>query len=75
MRLFVTRKVSQLKTLFSQRKIYISFKKAFFFYFGRKTFFISCEKFRNAMLFADYIKFSPQTFDCYFFSSIPSVRI
>ena len=31
----------------------------FFFYFGRKTLFRSCEKIRNVILFADYIKFSP----------------
>ena len=35
--------------------------------FGRKTFFRSCEKFRNVILFADYIKFGPQTFDCYIY--------
>jgi hypothetical protein len=32
--------------------------------FGRKTIFRSCEKFRNIILFADYIKFDSQTFDC-----------
>ena len=26
-----------------------------------------CEKFRNVILFADYIKFDPQTFDCYIY--------
>jgi len=31
--------------------------------FGRKTLSGSCEKFRNVILFADYIKFDPQTFD------------
>jgi len=31
----------------------------------RKTFSGSCEKFWNVILFADYIKFGPQTFDCY----------
>jgi hypothetical protein len=35
--------------------------------FGRKTLFKSCEKFRNVILFADYIKFGPQTFDCYIY--------
>ena len=43
------------------------FKKVFSFYFGRKTLFKSCEKFRNIILFADYIKFGPQTFDWYIF--------
>ena len=33
----------------------------------RKTLFRSCEKFRNVILFADYIKFGPQTFDCYIY--------
>jgi len=42
-------------------------RKVFFFYFGWKTFFESCEKFRNVILFADYIKFGPQTYDCYIY--------
>jgi len=37
--------------------------KVFFFYFGQKTLFKNCENFRNIILFADYIKFDPQTFD------------
>jgi len=32
--------------------------------FGPKTFSGSCEKFKNIILFVDYIKFGPQTFDC-----------
>jgi hypothetical protein len=43
-------------------------RKVFSFYFERKTLSRSCEKFRNIILFADYIKFGPQTFDCYIFS-------
>jgi len=35
--------------------------------FGRKTLFESYEKFKNIILFADYIKFDPQTFDCYIY--------
>jgi hypothetical protein len=35
--------------------------------FGRKTLSKSCEKFRNIILFADYIKFDPQTFDFYIY--------
>jgi len=31
--------------------------------FGRKTLSGSCEKFRNIILFADYITFGPQTFN------------
>jgi hypothetical protein len=42
-------------------------RKIFSFYFGRKTLSGSCEKFRNVILFADYIKFSPQNFDCYIY--------
>ena len=42
-------------------------RKVFFFYFERKTPSGSCEKFRNVILFADYIKFGPQTFDCYIY--------
>jgi hypothetical protein len=56
-------------------------KKVFSFYFGRKTLSGSCEKIRNVILFADYIKFDPQTFDCYIYIvlnicfSISSLRI
>jgi len=32
-------------------------RKVFSFYFGQKTLSGSCEKFRNVVLFADYIKF------------------
>ena len=35
--------------------------------FGRKTLSGSCEKFRNVILFADYINFGPPTFDCYIY--------
>jgi hypothetical protein len=35
--------------------------------FGWKTISGSCEKFRNIILFTDYIKFGPQTFDCYIY--------
>jgi hypothetical protein len=43
------------------------FWKVFSFYFGRKTLSGSCEKFRNVILFSDYIKFGHQTFDCYIY--------
>jgi hypothetical protein len=42
-------------------------RKVFSFYFEWKTLSGSCEKFRNIILFADYIKFDPQTFDCYIY--------
>ena len=56
-------------------------RKVFSFYFGRKTLSGSCEKFKNVILFVDYIKFGPQTFDCYIYFvlnicfSISSLRI
>jgi len=62
-------------------KFDLVFRKVFSFYFGRKTLSGSCEKFRNVILFADYIKFGPQTFDCYIYFvfniyfSISSLRI
>ena len=34
-------------------------RKVFSFYFGRETLFERCEKFRNIILFTDYIKFGP----------------
>jgi hypothetical protein len=48
-------------------KFGLVFRKVFSFYFERKTLSGSCEKFRNVILFADYIKFGPQTFDCYIY--------
>jgi hypothetical protein len=42
-------------------------RKVCFFYFEWNTLSESCEKFRNIILFADYIKFDPQTFDCYIY--------
>jgi len=48
-----------------KKKFNFVFRKVFYFYFGRKTLFKSCEKFKNIILFTDYIKFDPQTFDCY----------
>jgi len=81
-------KVSQQKTFFSQRKPLSSqrkfslvSRKIFSFYFGRKTLSGSYEKFRNIILFANYIKFDPQTFNCYIYFvlniyfSISSLRI
>jgi hypothetical protein len=42
-------------------------RKCFLGKFGRKTLSESCEKFKNVILFVDYIKFDPQTFDCYIY--------
>jgi hypothetical protein len=38
--------------------------------FGRKIFSGNCEKFRNVILFVDYIKFGSQTFDCYIYFAL-----
>jgi hypothetical protein len=43
------------------------FRKVFSFYFKRKTLSESCEKFKNIILFTDYIKFGPQNFNCYLY--------
>jgi hypothetical protein len=57
-------------------KFGLVFRKVFSFYFGRKIFSESCERFRNVILFADYIKFDPQTliaiyiFDFFLISSL-----
>jgi hypothetical protein len=42
-------------------------RKVFSFYFGWKTLSKSCKNFKNIILFVDYVKFGPQTFDCYIF--------
>jgi hypothetical protein len=56
------------KKIFSiKEKFILVSRKVFSFYFGRKTLCRSCEKFKNILLFADYIKFDPQTFNCYIF--------
>ena len=63
------------KKYFSVNKKYFSFKekfslvlrKVFFFYFERKILFESYEKFKNIILFADYIKFDPHIFYYYIY--------
>ena len=50
-----------------KKKFSLVSKKVFSFYFGQKTLSGNCEKFRNVMLFANYIKFGPQTFYCYIY--------
>jgi len=62
--LFVIRKACQRKTFSSHRKIWLGFQESVSWKFGRKTLSRSCEKFKNIILFADYIKLSSQTFDC-----------
>jgi len=58
---------STKKHFLVKRKFRLVFRKVFSFYFGWKTFSGSYEKFKNIILFADYIKFNPQTFDCYIY--------
>jgi len=55
------------KYFLAKEKFGLIFRKVFSFYFGRKILSGSCENFRNVILFADYIKFGSQTFDCYIY--------
>jgi hypothetical protein len=66
--LFVIRKVDQQKNTFQLKKNLIWFPgKCFPGKFEQKTLSGSFEKFKNVILFTDYIKFGPQTFDCYIY--------
>jgi len=58
----INRKYFHVKEKFS-----LISKKVFSFYFGRKILSRNYEKFKNIILFADYVKFGPQTFDYYIF--------
>jgi len=42
-------------------------EKCFLEKFRQKILSGNCEKFRNVILFVNYIKFGPQTFDCYIY--------
>jgi len=48
-------------------QIWLGFQESVFLLFWAENTSGSCEKFRNVILFADYIKFDPQTFDCYIY--------
>jgi len=50
-----------------KEKFDLVFKKIFSFYSRRKTLFKRCKNFRKVILFIDYIKFDPQTFNCYIY--------
>jgi len=63
--LFAIRKVGQRKTLFSQRKIWLGFQESVFLENWGEKHFPEVMKNLEMSLFADYIKFDPQTFDCY----------
>ena len=59
-----------MKNIFLLKKFGLIFRKVFFFYFEQKIFSRSYEKFKNIILFDDYVKFDSQTFDCYIFCLI-----
>jgi len=63
--LFAIRKVGQWKTIFSQRKIWLGFQESVFLENLGGKHFPEVVKNLEMSLFADYIKFDPQTFDCY----------
>jgi len=65
--LFAIRKIGQRKTLSNQRKIWLDFQESVFLEnLGRKH-IPEVVKNLKMSLFADYIKFDPQTFDCYIY--------
>jgi len=57
------KKLINIKYFSVKEKFDLVSRKVFSFYFWRKTLSENCEKFKNIILFADYIKFGPQTFD------------
>ena len=57
--------VGQRKTLSSQRKIWLGFQESVFLKNLGGKHFPEVVKNLEMSLFADYIKFDPQTFDCY----------
>jgi len=63
--LFAIRKFSQRKTLSSQRKIWLGFQESVFLEILSGKHFPEIMKNLEISLFADYIKFDSQTFDCY----------
>jgi len=63
--LFAIRKSGQRKTLSSQRKIWLGFQESVFLKNLGGKHFPEVVKNLEMLLFADYIKFNPQTFDCY----------
>ena len=65
--LFAIRKVGRRKTLFSQRKILLDFQESVFLENLGGKHFLKVVKNLEMSLFADYIKFDPQTFDCYIY--------
>jgi hypothetical protein len=79
--LFAIRKVGQWKTLSSKRKFWLSFQESVFLKNLGGKHFPEIVKNLEMSLFADYIKFDFQIFDCYIYFvlniyfSIPSLKI
>jgi hypothetical protein len=65
--LFAIRKVGQRKTLSSKKKIWLGFQESVFLENLGGKHFPKVVKNLEMSLFADYIKFDPQTFDCYIY--------
>jgi len=65
--LFAIKKIDQRKTLSSQRKIWLGFQESVFLKNLGGKHFSEVVKNLEILLFADYIKFDPQTFDCYIY--------
>jgi hypothetical protein len=63
--LFAIRKVGQRKTLSNQKKIWLGFQESVFLENLGGKHFPEVVKNLEMSLFTDYIKFDPQTFDCY----------
>ena len=63
--LFAIGKVGQRKTLSSQRKIWLGFQESVFLKNLGGKHFPEVVKNLEMSLFVNYIKFDPQTFDCY----------
>ena len=63
--LFAIRKVGQRKTLSSKKKIWLGFQESVFLENLGGKHFPKVVKNLEMSLFADYIKFDLQTFDCY----------
>jgi len=65
--MFDIKKVGQ-QNIFSSKNNLAWFPEKYFpEKFRRKILFESCEKFKNIILFANYIKFDHQIFDCYIY--------
>ena len=65
--LFAIRKVGQRKTLSSKKKIWLDFQESVFLKNLSGKHFSEVVKNLEMLLFADYIKFDPQTFNCYIY--------